>query len=266
MESREQQINIETANAAGATATNENNQHNPGLRALLSLRNCNITLEKEYGELLEIEAELDAINKTGLVMIATHCNTKMQESWQANVQNGDEAIDGLKKTLEEEKEKIRKKEITVVTDLWNTLSSNVNKLRGSAKKSGSLGLELLPETEHINWENGFLNYQKPLVKLIVSHVESCRVLLQMIEKYTPEELNIITKIIVDKIPLNFAYKEAVIYEKDYFKALVDFKQEFEEEKTLWDKFLDILAGGTHQSPSEHVMMERWIEGEKGDLP
>lgn len=34
---------------------------------------------------------------------------------------------------------------------------------------------------------------------------------------------------------------------------------------LWDTFLDILAGGVHQSPSEHVMMERWIEGEKRDL-
>ena len=52
METVEQQIKLETANAASATATatNENNQHNPGLRALLSLRNCNITLEKEYGD------------------------------------------------------------------------------------------------------------------------------------------------------------------------------------------------------------------------
>jgi hypothetical protein len=69
------------------------------------------------------------------------------------------------------------------------------------KKSGSLGFEL------VAW-NGttsigkmvFLNNQKSLVKLIVSHVESCRVLLQMIVKYTPEELNIfLPKIIVDKI-------------------------------------------------------------------
>ena len=49
------------------------------------------------------------------------------------------------------------------------------------------------------------------------------------------------------------------------RALVNFKKEFKEEKNLWDRFLDILAGGTHQSPSERVMLERWIEGEKGDL-
>jgi hypothetical protein len=96
-------------------------------------------------------------------------------------------------------------------------------------------------------------------------VESCRVLLQMIERYTPEELNSITKIIVAKIPLDFSYEEAVEYQNDYYKELVNFKNEFKEEKNLWDKFLDILAGGTHQLPSERVMMERWLDGEKEDL-
>jgi len=90
-------------------------------------------------------------------------------------------------------------------------------------------------------------------------------LLQLIERYTPDELNKITQIIVDNIPLDFTYAEAVEYQHDYYKALVNLKKEFKEEKNLWDKFLDILAGGTHQSPSERVMMERWVDGEKGDL-
>jgi hypothetical protein len=87
----------------------------------------------------------------------------------------------------------------------------------------------------------------------------------MIEQYTPDELNKITQMIVDQIPADFTYEEAVEYQNDYFKALVNFKKEFREEKNLWDKFLDILAGGTHQSPAERVMMERWLEGEKGSL-
>ncbi len=265
METIKKQMNPIPGFEAVASAKNENRRHNPGLKALLSMRNCNITLEKEYEELLEIEAELDAMNKTGMLQIATHCNSEMQAKWKEQVDKGNEEIAGLNKTLKEEKEKIEKKEVITFTDLWNSLASNVNKLRESAKISGSLGFELLPETEHANWESKFLNLQRPLVEMVISYVESCMVLLRMIEKYTPEELNIITKIVVDKIPLDFTYKEAVVYEKDYFKALVDFKQEFKEEKNLWDKFLDILAGGTHQQPSERVMMERWIVGEKGDL-
>lgn len=95
--------------------------------------------------------------------------------------------------------------------------------------------------------------------------ETCRVLLQMIEKYSPDELNRISKIIVDQVPADFSYEEAVVYQQDYHKALANFKKEFKEEKNLWDRFLDTLAGSTHQSPSERVMFERWIAGGKGDL-
>jgi hypothetical protein len=111
----------------------------------------------------------------------------------------------------------------------------------------------------------FVKPEAPLVQSLVTHVASCRVLLQMIERYTPDELNAITKIIADQVPLDFTYEEAVEYQNDYYKALVNFKKEFKEEKNLWDKFLDILAGGTHQPPSERVMMERWLDGEKGEL-
>ena len=127
------------------------------------------------------------------------------------------------------------------------------------------GRELLPEAIHPQWENEFVKPGTILLESIVSNVESCRVLLQMIERYSTDELNVIIKLIVDQVPANFTYEEAVEYQNDYYKALLNFKKEFKEEKNLWDKFLDILAGGTHQSPSERVMLERWIEGEKGDL-
>ncbi len=68
-----------------ATVKNENHRHNLGLRALLSMRNCNITLKKEYDELLEMEAELDAMNKIGMLQIATHCNPEMQAKWKEQV-------------------------------------------------------------------------------------------------------------------------------------------------------------------------------------
>jgi hypothetical protein len=48
----------------------------------------------------------------------------------------------------------------------------------------------------------------------------------MIERYTPNELNSITQIIVDQIPLNFTCQEAVDYQTDYYKALINFKKEF----------------------------------------
>ena len=39
--------------------------HNPGLRALLSIKNFSATLKKDYARLLEIEKELNKVYKDG---------------------------------------------------------------------------------------------------------------------------------------------------------------------------------------------------------
>ena len=71
-----------------------------------------------------------------------------------------------------------------------------------------------------------------------------------------------TQAILAKIPDDFTFEEADKYEQDYLKALADYEQEFSTDKNWWDTFLDILAGGTHQSPEERVMLQSWVEGEK----
>ena len=90
-------------------------------------------------------------------------------------------------------------------------------------------------------------------------------MLWRIEKYSPKELHKITEVIFNQIPEDFTFEESEKYEEEYLKALSNFRKEFSNEKNLWDKFLDVLAGGTHQTPSESVMMQRWLEGEKRDL-
>ena len=243
----------------------ENSNHNPGLRALLSIKNFSATLLKDYEHLLQIEKELEEVNESGLLIINAHATPEAGENWKLTTAAITKEVTGIKSILNTAKENIEKKETTDFTDLWQQLSVHVKQLKEAVKNSISTGYKLLPETQFVKWENEIEHIEKPLAQSLVDHVDSCRVLLQMIEKYTPDELNKITKIIVDKIPADFTYEEAVVYQNDYYKALVNFKKEFKEEKNLWDKFLDILAGGTHQSPSERVMLERWIEGEKGDL-
>ncbi len=239
--------------------------HNPGLRALLAIKNFNATLEKDYTELLQIESDLNELYKKGLLIIEGADSPEAISRWKVSLQEVNNAVTGINVTLTEAKEKIEQKEKDVYAELWKQLALHLSALKVSSKNTADTGLDLLPEAIRPQWEKEFVNLQTPLVESIVTNVESCRVLLQMIERYTPDELNTITKIIADQIPLNFTYQEAVEYQNDYYKALVNFKKEFKEEKNLWDKFLDILAGGTHQSPSERVMMERWLEGEKGDL-
>lgn len=259
---QENQHNTEVTKPA---SNNETVRRNPGLRALLAIRNFSIALEKDFAELLQIEADLEATNNEGLLLIETHGAPGSGEQWKLHLAEVTKSIEGLNQVLTTAKERISLKEKEGLSDLWNQLGLLIQQLTEAAKKLKSSGYVLLPETVYTQWDNEFLHFEQPLVDLVISHVESCRVLMQMTERYTPDELNAITKIIVDQIPPDFTYEEAVVYRRDYFKALVNFKKEFKAQKNLWDKFLDILAGGTHQPPSERVMLERWIEGEKGEL-
>lgn len=264
METLEEQITTKTT--AEETTTNSGTKsHNPGLRALLAIKNFSATLEKDYTGLLQIESELDELHKNGLLIIEANTPAEDTTGWKVVLQEVNKAVTGINDTLTGAKEKIAKKEKEGYPELWQQLSAHLTALKDNAENAANTGLTILPAAVHPQWEKEFVKTEAPLLQSIITHVESCRVLLQMIERYTPDELNTITQIIANQVPLDFTYEEAVEYEHDYYKALVNFKKEFKEEKNIWDKFLDILAGGTHQTPSERVMMERWLDGEKGDL-
>ena len=171
----------------------------------------------------------------------------------------------VKQVINSFREKITIRDRSDTSALWTAFDEQLDKLKKNYKSLELVGSEILPENEQINWETDTRKYENLFITSLVSYTQSCRVELQMIEKYTPEELNKINQLILEHIPKDFTLAEADEYEKDYLDALVDFKQEFQKEKNLWDTFLDILAGGTHQSPEEHVMMQRWVDGEKGDI-
>ncbi len=239
--------------------------HNPGLRALLAIKNFTATLDKDYASLLKIETDFKELFTKALLLMEANAKPEALTKWKQHLQAVNNEATGINDALVAAKEKIRLKETDGFAALWMQLAEHLDSLKDHAKNAASVGMNLLPADLHQQWENEFVLPETALVESIVNHVASCRVLLQMIERYTPDELSAINKIIVDKIPLDFTYEEAEGYQKDYYKALVNFKKEFKAEKNLWDKFLDILAGGTHQPPSERIMMERWLDGEKGDL-
>jgi hypothetical protein len=239
--------------------------HNPGLRALLSIKHFTATLEKDYSKLLEIETELNQLNLNAQLIIDANSSPETAAAWKLLMPEIDKAIISINAALTLVKEKTVIKEKEGYTEIWKQLTDYVIELRNHYKETTKKGLEVLPERVHPQWEKDFVTVAAPLVESLVTHIDTCRVLLQMIERYTPDELNAITQIIAQNVPLDFSYEEAMEYQKDYYKALINFKKEFKQEKNLWDTFLDILAGGTHQSPSERVMMERWLDGDKGDL-
>ena len=236
--------------------------YNPKLRALLSVRNFNKALEGHLEQMKQIEKSLDNLFENALTIIKTYCTEQQQERWIHSQKDVSFYITSIDRVLKSLKEKIANKNKSDSSDLWNQFSVFENNLNTAYKASEKIGFEILPMRAHKDWQKDICIFEDTIMKLIISYADSCKLELEMIEKYTPQELDQITQIIADHIPAEFTFHEADKYEKEYLKAFEEMKKEFSDKKNLWDKFLDILAGGTHQPPSERVMMKRWLEGVK----
>ncbi len=242
----------------------ETRDYNSKLRALLSIRDFHIAFEKHYEQLKKIEEEFDRLNTNALSIIETNCKSDGVEKWKVCQKDVRDSIESINYVLSLLQKKIEGKERNDSKELWKQFDIYENKLKKAYRFSEKLGYDILPENAHKHWEKDVCNFEEIVMPLIVSHADACKLELEMIEKYTPKELDEISQVITKLIPDDFTFEEADKYEKEYLKAVKELKKEFRKDKNLWDRFLDVLAGGTHQSPSERVMMQRWVDGEKED--
>lgn len=148
--------------------------------------------------------------------------------------------------------------------VWQNFEDHLKQIENGCTTLEETGNEILPSDQQENWKD-LMGIARSYLPLIRMHADICNFQLRMIEKYSKEELDLLTKIILSHIPEDFNIAEADKYSFDYINAYEKIKVESLQKKNLWDKFLDIMAGSTYQSPAERVMMERWIEGEKGEL-
>ncbi len=243
----------------------EDKTYNSGIRALLSIRNFSQVLEKDYVQLIAFENELDQLNKRACTEIEMHAPIELQQNWIVILASVKANVIGLNTVLHTVGEQVSNSTEADFSVIWEQFNLHLEALKKGYTDLKNIGVQILPETEHLRWNNEVFNLETSAFPNVVAHAELCKLKLQMLKKYTPEELTSINQMILDHIPADYNFEEAYNYQKKYLEALVDFTKELQSEKNLWDKFLDVLAGGTHQSPSEHVMMKEWLEGEKGDL-
>lgn len=243
----------------------ETKKYNSELRALLSIRNFNKALESYYHQMIRLEKDLEHLNTNAISTIESNATVQDQTKWKIKLELLNTLVASINTLLNTAKGKVKNRDRSDSTLLWQQFDSELNKLKESYLELEKFGFEILPVEVHKHWQKDICNYEDVLMPMIISHAQACKTELKMIEKYTPKELNKITQLVLNQIPENFTFEEADKYEEDYLKAVQELKSEFRPKKNLWDKFLDVLAGGTHQSPSERVMMKRWLEGEKQDL-
>ena len=69
-------------------------------------------------------------------------------------------------------------------------------------------------------------FKNRILTMFSSNADTCRIELQLIEKYTPDELEIISQILNDQNIKNFQLNNNQSFEEDYLLAYDELQTEF----------------------------------------
>ena len=235
------------------------------LKAVMSIKRFRQDLDRNLVKLEAAESKIKHLNKKTDDYASQTAVTASVKTWKPKLIRINDSIDAIKKILDDGKRKIEINDTSDNSGMWSEFDARMIRLEQELEDLPQIALDVFPKAECVAWQKEMRDSEGVFLPMVVAYANACRVELLMLEKYTPQELKKINELIQLKTPSDFSDEEAEKYAQDYKKAVADFLQEFDEDKNLWDRFLDILAGGTHQLPSEHVMLERWLMGEKGSL-
>ncbi len=237
---------------------------NPKLRAVVSIRNLVCGLSNDWKQLRTIGQEIDDLIVESDSMYIKNVDASEHYAWRSELADVHNAVIHLKEILDQVIDKINDRDPENLSEVWERHIEISTDLKESLERLDALGREHLPERLLSDWagkwDDIFIKFDA-----IQNLAQGSSLNLALISQYAPDEIDELTDTILRNMPVRYTIEEADQYEAEYMEAYEQLKSEVSRKKNLWDRFLDVLAGGVQQSPAEKVMMQRWIEGEKGAL-
>jgi hypothetical protein len=228
--------------------------------ALFYIRNTNINLRNNVIEILRMLKELQHLNNKSRLVFSTHCTLSKHNMWQFILANINENLGYVRLQFEYVKENIAKKNKINASIFWAQNKIYIESLTENHNNLLQLAVQILPEEERLSWKTTTCDFYDEIISLLIPLINICKQESEFVEKFTPKIFNKITLDIIKNIPKNYTLQEARDYEQEYLRALTNYKNELNGKPNLWDTLLNLLSGGMHQSPSERVMLKRWING------
>lgn len=236
---------------------------NPLINAVVSIRHLAISASNNWTAMNSkgsvIKSDIDDASN----LIHKYGSEKTKNDWQHEIDDFTKNLNQLKTIMASAISKIKQKSADSLSKDWMEYPQYAFRIEHSFKNLEKIGVSVLPENEKLKWIEKWALINK-IHHQIKSEADACNIHLQLIEEHNPEEIDELTATILKHIPMKYSIGDAEKYTNEYMEAYEAIKREASQKKNLWDKFLDILAGGTQQTPAQRVMMQRWVNGEKGD--
>ncbi|MEO9967769.1 MAG: hypothetical protein ABJF11_18390 [Reichenbachiella sp.] len=237
---------------------------NPKIKAVISIRKAVQGIADQSDQMREIAKQLDVGVEHALSFFMDHTGAESHELYLETIDRHKKSVLELKSILNLVIDLINERQSRDLTSTWDKHITHSNEVKSCLNSMFQLGISNLQESHSLKWaeqwQRIFDEYNE-----IETISDSCKISLALIESCAPEEIDGFTQTLLKHIPLNYSIDEAEQYEKEYLTAYQELKQQANQKKNLWDRILDILAGGAHTTPAQMVVMNRWVNGEKGDL-
>ena len=237
---------------------------NPIIEAVVSIRHLALAITDNWTSMKTSGTIINSKLEKATKQINQYASKITIDDWHSKVDMYNQNVSHLKVIMDTAVGKIKEKKAHGISKTWDGYHDYTQGIKTIFDELYHEGRSILPENEISSWDNTWKEIKESHKKIEIE-AESCALQLKMIEVFSPDEVDDLTDTILKHIPLKYSSEDAQQYTKEYIKAYEDIKMEAKQKKNLWDKFLDILAGGTQQTPAQRVMMQRWVDGEKGEL-
>ncbi len=234
----------------------ENNNFNPVIMAVQSLRRMATEIKTENTKILEEDGIIvKNIEDAGKMIIDDEVVRKEWIQLKTELMMNATALRGVLATLEN---KFRNRDVSDLTKIWLSHEQHKDNVHKALLEMQSLGNVIFMDGKLVKWNHLFgeiYEHENNILDIIKSY----ELKLKLMESLKPEEIDELNMSILKHIPWNYSDGEAQQYEKEYLQAYNELKEEQSKKKNLWDKVMDILAGGAQETPAHRVQMRRWLE-------
>lgn len=241
-------------------------QVNPRLRVAIKLRHLVDATVENWNQLSTIQERVKAELEDASAFMNTYGTSEGKKAYAAELSEINNNIDGLGKMLKIISDVIKRNGAIDLEDNQKRFQKNFTAVENSFSQLENFPENSFKACNYKDWKSIWKVVKSNL--LVVKGIsEAAYLKIQMMADFNPEELDDLTKTIIKHIPQSFSITEADQYEQDYLEAMEQIEKDANQKDNLWDRFLNLLAGGMpfKQSPAERVMMQRWIDGERGEL-
>ncbi|WP_089859422.1 hypothetical protein [Chryseobacterium taeanense] len=228
--------------------------------SLLYIRNTNIALNKDLEEILRILKELQKINKKSRLVFKTNCTLTQHILWETIINEINQNLMYIKLQIEYLKENTIQANHFNFSLFWQQNKIFVKTIEDNYEKLELLGHEILPNEELLYWRANICNMYDEFFHILISLLNIGKIELNFIKTHSPHNLSEIIQNIIINIPKIKNNDKLKRYERIYIEALKNYKEESSERLSFWNVVLKALSMNKDKSPSEQIMLGRWIDG------